>query len=33
MSKENLLVSLLKSEQSVARFRETKSSNDEIEEI
>ena len=33
MSKEELLISLLKSEQSVVGFRKTKSSNEEIEEI
>ena len=33
MSKEELLISLLKSELSVAGFRKTKSSNAEIEEI
>ena len=33
MSKEELLISLLKSEQSIAAFCKTKSSNAKIEEI
>ena len=33
MSKEELLISLLKSDQSIAEFCKTKSSNVEIEEI
>ena len=33
MSKEELLIFLLKSEQSIAEFRKSKSNNTEIEEI
>ena len=33
MSKEELLISLLKSEQSIAEFRKSKSINTNIEEI
>ena len=33
MSKEELLISLLKSEQSIAEFRKSKFNNAEIEEI